>query len=345
MKKYIIILSLILAGAFCLILVLVGHSDQEILIIGQQRQYNGISVRLEDTIRFPGSLTTMEIGDGFIYGYVNKQKILYRYDLEHRTSDTLLHTRSLFSDILSGVVMDPATVTFYFLSARTNKIFIYQPQNTGKDNPVGRKDSLICGKNNLAGGDKCFNSAGFIIRSVDLATSLTCLRIVDTGQHIDSSLYTFAHFPDEGISADGFFLKERTSKKHFYIPYYNAEIIQFDEAKNKTSKIITIDQTKPFNSAVPTGDGYTISGRSRMINIAAAADSVHLYLLSYTSSPGKNERKGTVVDIYSTITGNYENSLQFPYFEGHPVTLLERSGDRLFVAFDNTILSYKIQKT
>jgi hypothetical protein len=343
MKKYIIILSLILAGAFCLIFVLVGHSDPETLIIGQQRQYSGISVHLEDTIRFPGTISTMDIGDGILYGYVNQQKWLYRYDLTHRTIDSLLYIPTIFTGILSGVAMDPVTSSFYFLTARANKIYGYHPQNAGKDSVVGRKDSLSGGSIHLAGGDKCFNHPGFIIRFVDSGTSLTGLKLVDFLQQKDTTIYTFTHYPDGGISEDGFFRKDRASNKHFYIPYYNAEIIQYDEAKNKLSKIITIDKTVPFNCTVSTGDGYAISGRSRMINIAAATDSAHLYLLSYTSSPGKNERKGTVVDIYSTITGKYENSLQFPYFEGHPVTLLDRSGDRLFVAFDNTILSYKIQ--
>jgi hypothetical protein len=335
-KKNILVLLLILAGAFCLILILVRKSDPETLVINFPRRYNGISATREDTIRLPGMPTTMEIEGNMLYGYLHRQGIIIRYDLENRKADTLLHIRSLFSGAISGVDMDTATNIFYFFGSGANRIYRFHPQDS-------IKDSLSSGKISLYGGKKCLAGSDFFIRTVDNASSLTSLKKVDCIQHKDTTLYTFAQFKDGGISADGFFLKDKLSKKQFYIPYYNSEIIQYDELNNKVSKIITIDKTKPFNCTVATYQGYSITSKSRINNIAATTDSAHLYLLSYTISRGKNELPGTVVDVYSTVTGEYEQSLQFPYFEGRPASLLYKSGERLFVAFGNTILRYKIQ--
>ena len=71
---------------------------------------------------------------------------------------------------------------------------------------------------------------------------------------------------DGGISSDGFFRKDPSSKKQFYIPYYNAETIVYDEAARKISKIITIDKTKPYNAAIPMEQGYGLSGKAKIIN-------------------------------------------------------------------------------
>jgi len=335
MKKNILILSLILVGAVGFILILMGHSGPGPLMIDQPRRYNGVQAIAEDSIRFPSPLNTMEIEDGFLYSYVDKQKVLFRYNLASRQTDTLLYIPTLFSGVLNGIAIDPVTTTFYFLNSRAGKIYLYHPQNAGKD-------SINTRAIHLSGGEKCLKSMDFFIRSVDYSNSLATLKRADYIRHIDTTLYTFPHYSDGGISSDGFFRKDRSSKKQFYIPYYNAEIIAYDEANNKISKIITIDKTAPYNAAIPIEQGYDLSGKAKMINIAAATDSTHLYLLSHTSSPGKDEPAGTVIDIYSTLSGKYENSLQLPYFEGYPVTLLEKYGDRLYVAFRNNIISYKI---
>lgn len=277
----------------------------------------------------------MEIANGFLYGYAAKQKILLRHHLQNRQTDTLLYIPTLFSGVLNGIAFDPATVTFYFLNSRSDKIYLYHPQDA-------RKDSFSTRAIHLDGGEKCLQEQGFFIRSVNYASSTATLKKVDYTRQTDTTLYTFTHFPDGGISSDGFFRKDRRSKKQFYIPYYNGEIIAYDEMSGRVSKIITIDKTAPFNAAIPIEHGYALSGKTKMINTAAAADSTHLYILSQTSSPGKDEPAGTVIDIYSTVTGNYEHSLQLPYFEGYPVTLLEKDGDRLYVAFSNNIITYKI---
>lgn len=335
MKKNILILSLILIGALGFILVLMGHSGPGALMIDHARRYQGVEVLAEDSIRLPSPLNTMEAVDGNLYYYVAKQKVLFRYNLASRKTDTLLYLPTLFSGVLNGIAVDPATTTFYFLNARSDKIYGYHPQDAGKDSFSTRAIQLI-------GGEKCLTSPDFFIRSVNYATSLVTLKKADYTRPTDTTLYTFPHYPDGGISSDGFFRKDRSSKKQFYIPYYNAEIIMYDEANNKLSKIITIDKTAPYNAAIPMEKGFALSGKAKMINTAAATDSTHLYLLSQTSSPGKDEPAGTVIDIYSTLTGDYENSLQLPYFEGYPVTLLEKYGDRLYVAFRNNIISYKI---
>jgi len=335
MKKNILILSLILAGSLCVILALVNVSGPGTPMIGQARRYTVIEAVTEDSIRLPASINMMQIADGCLYGFADKQKVLFRTNLENRKTDTLLYIPSLFSGVLNGITFDPATKTFYFLNARSRKIYLYHL-------PDARKDSFNTGTLRLSGGEKCFTGAAFFIRSVEYPTNLTTLKKADYTRNADTTLYTFPLYPDGGISSDGFFRKDASSKKQFYIPYYNAEIIAYDEADDKISKIITIDKTKPYNAAIPMEQGYGLSGKAKMINMAAATDSTHLYLLSYTSSPGKNEKAGTVVDIYSTLTGNYEGSLQFPYFENHPATLLEKYGDRLYVAFSNNIVSYKI---
>lgn len=336
MKKNILVLILILVGAFCFILILVRKSDPESLVIDFARRYNGISATREDSIRLPGMPTTMEADSNMLYGYLHRQGIIIRYDLEKRKADTSLQIRSLFSGAISGTDMDNAANIFYFFGSGVNRIYRFRPEDS-------MKDSLSCGNISLNGGKKCIMGSDFFVRTVDNASGLTCLKKVDCLGHTDTTLYTFAHFKDGGISADGFFVKDKLSKKQFFIPYYNSEIIQYDELNNTISKIITIDKTKPFNCAVPTYQGYSISSKSRINNIAATTDSAHLYLLSHTISRAQHELPGTVVDVYSTVTGEYERSLQFPYFEGRRVSMLAKSGERLFVAYGNTILRYKIE--
>ncbi|MHA4809486.1 hypothetical protein ACX0G9_15340 [Flavitalea flava] len=344
MKKNLIILSSILASALVFILVLVARSDSDKFVIEASRNYKIMVAAPEDTIRFPEKVSVMKVYGNWLFGYVNKQKTVYRYNLETHKTESLLHTGSLFSGIINGVDIDPemkepdpGDASFYFLNANANKIYSFHVRDS-------LRDSLYYPGLHLAGGEKCFSGNDFFIRSVNDTTGVTLLLKADYHHHTDTPLYTFAHFPDAGISADGFFLKNKPSKKLFYIPYYNAEIIQYDEGNNKISKIRTIDNTVPANKTVPTSQGYTLSGKSRMINTAGAADSSHLYILSYTSSPGNDELPGTVVDIYSTATGLYEYSLLFPYIENNPVTLLEKSDDKLFVAFNKIILRFTLHK-
>ena len=336
MKKNIIILSVIVFGALCFILASVFRSDPEKLIINVSRNFDGIYASPEDTIRFPGTLSAMKAEGDLLFGYVHGLKKLCQYNLGNHRTDTLFDTQSFLSGILSGFDIDPVSGTFYFLNTNTNKIYLFHPKDS-------RKDSLYFKYLHLVAGEKCFRSADFFIRAIDDATSLTSLKKVNYNRGTDTTLYTFTHYSDGGISADGFFLKDRSSEKQFFIPYYNAEIIQYDEAGNNISKIITIDKTKPHDNVVPASHGYTISSKSRIINIAAAADSAHLFVLSFASSLGKNEAPGTVIDVYSTITGQYESSLQLPFFEGRRAVLLEKSGDRLYVAFNNDVLCYKIK--
>ncbi|MDO6435144.1 hypothetical protein Q4E93_31300 [Flavitalea sp. BT771] len=336
MKKNVIISSVIVLGALCFILASVLRSDPEQLMINVPRNYDGMYASPEDTIRFPGTISAMRAEGGLLFGYAHGLRKLYQYNLGDHTTDTLVDTRSFLSGILSGFDFDPVSGTFYFLNTNTNRIYLFHPKDS-------MKDSLYFKHLHFAAGEKCCRSADFFIRAIDDATSLTSLKKVDQSRGADTTLYTFTHYADGGISADGFFIKDRSSEKQFFIPYYNAEIIQYDEAGNKISKIITIDKTMPHNNVVPANHGYTISSKSRIINIAAAADSAHLFVLSFASSPGKNEPPGTVIDVYSTITGQYERSVQLPFFQGRRAALLERSGDRLFVAFDNDVLCYKIK--
>jgi|GEM_PF-1212574 len=336
MKKNIIISSAIVLGALCFILASALRSDPEKLMINVARNYEGIYASPEDTIRFPGTVSAMKAEGDLLFGYVHELKKLYQYNTGNRKTTPLFDTQSFLSGILSGFDIDPVSGTFYFLNTNTNKIYLFRPKDS-------LKDSLYFKYLHFASGEKCFRGADFFIRATDDATSLTSLKKVDYTGGADTTLYTFTQYPDGGISADGFFIKDRSSEKQFFIPYYNAEIIQYDEARNNISKIITIDKTMPHNNVVPASHGYTISSKSRIINIAAAADSAHLFVLSFASSRGKNEPPGTVIDVYSTITGQYESSLQLPFFEGRRAVLLEKSGDRLYVAFNNDVVCYKIK--
>src|SRR6266702_6229968 len=151
MKKNILILSLILSGALGFILVLMGHSGPGALMIDHARRYSGVEVLAEDSIRLTSPLNTMEIGGGFLYGYVAKQKVLLRTNLESRQTDTLLYIPALFSGVLNGIALDPATTTFYFLNGRSDKIYWYHPQDGGKD-------SFSTRTIHLAGGEKCLTS-------------------------------------------------------------------------------------------------------------------------------------------------------------------------------------------
>lgn len=334
MKRNIIILSIIVAGALAFMYVLVRRSDTEIPVLDTPRRYGNIDAEPLDTVRFPGTLSAVKAEGDVLYGYVDSKKALYRWSFATHVMDTLMYTSSLFSGILSSIDLDAGIGAFYFFNANTNRAYKFLMGGMGKD-------SVSFGGMQMVSGVKGFGENDFFVRSTDYATSLTSIKKVNGLKH--TTLYDFTHYADGGISADGFFLKDAASAKLYYVPYYNAEVIQFDASDNKVSKIITIDKTRPANSVVPTSHGYTISSKSRVINSAAAVDSTDLYVLSLTTSPGRHELPGTMIDVYSTVTGQYERSLQIPYFEGRPAALLDRSGSRLFVTFNNNVLSYKIR--
>lgn len=336
MKKNLYILLLIFIVTLGCIFILVKKSVPEMPVMDISRNYSGIKVVGEDTIHFPFILSGMFADSSGFYVYSYRGKRLYHYNSGARSIDTLLHINTLYKGILSSLDRDPVTNIFYFFNGNTNRIYTYLP---GKE----KKDSLEGGKMRFGRAVKCFDGTFFLTQSLDFSNNQATLRKMDYVDHSDTALYSFAHFQDGGISSDGFFCKDAVSHQLFYIQFYNSEIIRYDERGNQVSKIITIDRTKPRNNSVPTEHGFTVDGKTKMLNLAATADSAHLYLLSGIASRENKELFGTAVDIYSTRTGRYENSLQFPYYKDIQVTMLEKAGDRLLVGFGNTIISYKIQ--
>ena len=58
---------------------------------------------------------------------------------------------------------------------------------------------------------------------------ISLLKLAGYGDHrSDTLIYTFAHFDDGGISEDGSFVRQPGTGDIFFIPFYNASIIQFD---------------------------------------------------------------------------------------------------------------------
>ncbi|SHN24281.1 hypothetical protein SAMN05216311_107238 [Chitinophaga sp. CF418] len=252
----------------------------------------------------------MKAAQGNIYGYVYSKKTIFRYNTDLHKIDSFYSSNG----IVTRLEID--TNTFYIFDDGENNVTAYGP---GKGN------------------------AYYLKTIFDSSKKITQLKLRKfSTPTVDSTIYEFPRFEDGGLSADGFYISNHHHQ--YYISFYNSGIIQYDEKHKSTKLIHTIDRTPPSNIAVPTGNIYTRSSKSVIVNSTATADEEHLYVLSYVLSQDavKSNYRGPVVDVYNIQSGLYESSFRFPGYQGKPVLQLSKSADTLVAAYENNILLFKL---
>ncbi|HEY0612715.1 MAG TPA: hypothetical protein VGD35_23725, partial [Chitinophaga sp.] len=268
-----------------------------------------------------------------------KNTTVYSYDPTQRRLDTFFSNRNIPVSMLCGFDID--TPACYLFDASGSRVISYQPA-------TGAIDSIKCGSKCYIRATHAATGNAFITQSFDTEKQRANLRLAGlSNAHKDSTLYEFTYFEDGGLSADGFFTKNTHTGDLYYIPFYNSEIIRYNQPTKQISKLITIDKTPPANIAVPTGKIYTLSGKAVFVNSTATADDQYLYVLSYALSEDARASgyRGPSLDIYNVATGQYETSIRLPGYENLPVLQLAKYNDTLVAAYDKNVLLFKLNAT
>jgi outer membrane protein assembly factor BamB len=338
MKKNLLILAALFCSAILIMYVLVKGAEPDRIHANFTRDYHKYKLLPIDTVLFPGRVSIMKTDQGNIYGYVYNQNSIFRYNPSTHKIDTFLAKKNLPINIVTRLETDTTSHTFYIFDDTGNKAITYQP---GKN----KIDSILFQKNTKVFSGSSLQNTSFLSSGYDTTKKILALKLRNfSSPGKDSVLHQFPFFEDGGLSADGFFIRNTSSHDHFYIPFYNGQIIKYDDQLNKTSVFHTIDKTKANNITVKTGKIYMRSSKSIVINSTATADAGHLYILSYvlTEEAATSGYRGPVIDVYNTKTGNYEGSFRLPGFENRPVIQLARYADKLVAAYENNILIFKL---
>jgi hypothetical protein len=306
MKKNLLILSALLCCALIIMYILIKGAEPDRIFTDHKRSYDKFKLQPIDTVLFPGRVSIMRTAPGNIYGYVYSKKTIYRYDTHLHAID------SFFSrpDIITRLEVD------------TNACYIFD----GTGNNIVTKGIP--------------QSSSYLITSYDTVKKITELKLRNFNTSLDSTLYGFPYFEDGGLSADGFYIRDKSY--YFYISFYNSGIIRYDEQQDKIRIIHTIDNTPPSNIAVPTGNIYNRSSKAVIVNSTATADEKYLYVLSYVLSADTDNYRGPAVDVYNIEHGNYEGSFRLPGYQSLPVLQLSKQADTLIAAYEKNILLFKL---
>lgn len=310
MKRDLLILSALLCCGIIITYILAKGAEPDRISTNYKRNYARFTLQPIDTAVFPGRVSIMKAAQGNIYGYVYSKKTIFRYNADLHTID------SFYSN--NGIVtrLEIDTNTFYIFDDKENNVTTYGP---------GRRTGY------------------YLKTSFDTSKKITQLKLRQFNlPTLDSTIYEFPRFEDGGLSADGFYISN--NHHQYYISFYNSGIIQYDEEQKRTKLMYTIDRTPPSNIAVPTGNIYTRSSKSVIVNSTATADDKYLYVLSYVLSQdaAKSNYRGPVVDVYNIQSGRYESSFRFPGYQGKPVLQLAKSADTLVAAYENNVLLFKL---
>ena len=306
MKKNLLILSALLLCALTITYILIRGAEPDRIFTSYKRTYAKFKLQPIDTVLFPGRVSIMKAISGNIYVYVYSKKTVYRYD-------TRLHKIDSFfgrPDIIARMEVD--TSALYIFDDTETKIFT-------KGIP---------------------QSASYLITSYNKTKKIAELKLRNFNTSLDSTLHGFPYFEDGGLSADGFYTSN--DAYHFYIPFYNSGMIRYDKQQHQVKLIHTIDKTLPSNIAVPTGNIYSRSSKSVIVNSAATADQQYLYVLSYVLSADTDNYRGPAIDVYNIEKGNYEGSFRLPGYQNLPVLQLSKRADTLIAAYEKNILLFKL---
>lgn len=334
MKRDLLILFALLCCAMITTYILAKGAEPDRIFTSHTRNYDRFSLQSIDTVLFPGRVSIMKAAQGNIYGYVYSKKTIFRYNTDLHQTDSFFTNSILPLDIVTRLEADTSTHTFYIFDDTGKKIITYQPGS-------GKLDSIMYP--DTAHAYKDISHTGYMITSFDTSKKVAQLKLRNfNAPALDSTLYEFRRFEDGGLSADGFYT--RNTHNHFYIPFYNGGIIRYDETNNNIKLMHTIDNTPPLNVAVPSGNIYTRSSKSIVVNSTATTDDQYLYILSYVLSEDAvaSNYKGPAVDVYNIQNGDYEGSFRFPGYQSKPVLQLAKSADTLIAVYENNILLFKL---
>lgn len=306
MKKNLLILSALLLCALTITYILIRGAEPDRIFTSYKRTYAKFKLQAIDTVSFPGRVSIMKAVSGNVYGYVYSKKTIYRYDTRLHTTDSFFSRPELIAR------MEADSGALYIFDDTETKIF-------SKGIP---------------------QSSPYLSVSYNKTKKIAELKLRNFNTSIDSSIYGFPYFEDGGLSADGFYA--RNAAYHFYIPFYHSGIIRYDQRQDQVKLIHTIDKTPPSNIAVPSGNIYSRSSKSVIVNSAATADQQYLYVLSYVLSADTDNYRGPAVDVYNVESGNYEGSFRLPGYQNLPVLQLSKNADTLIAAYEKNILFFKL---
>lgn len=283
-------------------------------------------------MQFPSIPASLNVWENKVHELLILDKVFYRYDTQ---PDTLLFTRNIFDETPCAIDRDPETGKLYFFFTNMKHGLIFSPGNE-------KPDSISFGKQMLMRVCKSNTDKQFYVQKRDQQTKLSTLEKMDLNKPGSSKLlYTFPKFDDGGLSSDGFFIKQEGGRKVFFIPLKNSHIIQYDPDLARTSRIITIDQTPPANATVKMGELYTNSSKTLFVNFAAVADLQYVYVLS-SATAKDDEVTSYAIDLYYINNGKYATSIKLPAHKGKGASLMDKSGDALYIAYENETVQFKL---
>lgn len=297
--------------------ILVKGAEPDRIFTGFNRDYSHYTLHPIDTVQFPGRVSVMRVLPQEIYGYVYSKNTVYHYSPLTGKIDTFFEA----PDMITRIEVDTATHIFYMADKTGKKMYRYQPSRKMLDSAGAEGQTLL-------------------ISDYDDKKQQAVLKLSGSGKE----LHRFPHFEDGGLSADGFFA--RKGGHHFYIPFYNSNILRYDETSGQITTLTTIDKTPATNIAVPTGKIYMLSSKAIIANSTAAVDEKNLYVLSYVLSADAvaDGYRGPAVDVYDNMSGAYKGSFRLPGFRNRPVLQLGKWNDTLVAAYDYSILLFKLNE-
>ncbi|GAA3933613.1 hypothetical protein GO495_17315 [Chitinophaga oryziterrae] len=334
MKRDLLILFALLCCALITTYILAKGADPDRIFTSHKRNYDRFTLQSVDTVLFPGRVSIMKAAQGNIYGYVYSKKTIFRYNTNLHQIDSFFTNRILPMEIVTRLEVDTGTHTFYIFGDTGKKIVTYQAGS-------GKPDSIMYA--DTAHTYKDISRTTYMITNFDTSKKVAQLKLRNFNAPAqDTTLFEFPRFEDGGLSADGFYTKNTGNQ--FYIPFYNGGIIRYDKIHNDIRLMHTIDNTPPSNIAVPSGNIYTRSSKSIIVNSTATADDQYLYILSYVLSEDAvaSNYRGPAVDVYNIQDGQYEGSFRFPGYQNKPVLQLAKCADTLIAAYENNILLFKL---
>jgi len=334
MKRDLRILFALLCCAMITMFILAKGAEPDRIFTNYKRNYERFALQSIDTVLFPGRVSIMKAVQGNIYGYVYNKKTIFRYNTDLHQLDSFFTNSILPLEIMTRLEVDTSTHTFYIFDDTGKKIISYQPVN-------GKLDSIMYPGTTPAYKD--ISHTSYMITDFDTSKKVTRLKLRNFNAPAqDSTLYEFPRFEDGGLSADGFYTTN--ARNHFYISFYNGGIIRYDDIRHSIRQMHTIDNTPPSNIAVPSGNIYTRSSKSIVVNSTATTDDQYLYILSYVLSQDAvaSNYRGPAVDVYNIQNGQYEGSFKLPSYQSRPVLQLAKCADTLIAAYENNILLFKL---
>ncbi len=333
MKKLlsgIIFLCVVVAGLF---IALISRSDKPVHArTAIERQYNHITATPADTFQIPGEVHILAAYDGIPYALDQQAGLIYRIDPLQGNAVIIGRTAVHFPEIPASFQVDSSGV--YCFAANQRKIFRFP--HTG-----GLPDSLSCAKFPFSRCayltdstvfthyyDTIIHKAGFMLADYR-----------DGGKPV-SQLYTFPHENDGGLASDGQSILAGNQLPVIYYQHHNSEIHIWDSSGLRTFQ--TIDRTAPENTIIHGGDSWSISSKTRFINLDGSTDGDYLYVLS-TAVSGNQPTIVPQVDVYRLADGGYAGSLHLPSVHQSRARLIAAEKGMLYAAYKQHIVAYQLQ--